>query len=139
MLLAVAAGAGVPADLTHHIAAIEQDKFHGWPANNGAWQWGDEILVGFTQGDYVTGESHNITGIQRSKFARSLDGGETWTMFDPENFLDSDHIDWHPTGKKRLETPLDFTHHGFAMRVFATGYHGNDDPKGGFYYTRRPK
>jgi len=135
LLLAAAAMAQQPADLTHHIAAIEQDQFLGWPANNGAWQWGDEILAGFTQGDYVTGESHNITGIEHSKFARSLDGGESWTAFDPANFLDDDNIKWRPAGKMRLRDPLDFTHDGFAMRVFATGYHGNDDPEGGFYYS----
>lgn len=132
---ATTAYAQQPADLTHHIAAIEQDKFHGWPANNGVWQWGDEILVGFTQGDFATDDGHNISGIQESKFARSRDGGDTWSMFDPENFLDDDNIKWLPAGKKVLDTPLDFTHDSFAMRIFATGYHGNDDPEGGFYYS----
>jgi len=119
----------------HYIAAIEQDKFHGWPANNGAWQWGDEILVGFTQGDFDNSSGHNIAGIQESKFARSLDGGETWKMFDPENFLDDENIKWLPKGKTMLEKPMDFSHDGFALRIFATGYHGNDDPDGGFYYS----
>ena len=75
-------------DAQHSVAAIEKDRFHGWPANNGAWQWGDEFLVGFTQGELAERQGHNIAGIQRSKFARSLDGGVTWQMFDPENFLD---------------------------------------------------
>ncbi len=123
-------------DAQHYIAAIEQDRFHGWPANNGAWQWGNEILVGYTQGDFDNSEGHNIKGIQESKFARSLDGGETWRMFDPENFLDDDNIKWLPSGQTMLDTPMDFAHEGFAMRVFATGYHGNDDPDGGFYYSR---
>ena len=74
----------------HVIAAIEKDKFHGWPANNGAWSWGDEILVGYTQADFDVARGHNLTGIQESKFARSTDGGETWRMFDPENFLDDE-------------------------------------------------
>ncbi len=124
-----------PDDLEHHIAAIEKDKFHGWPANNGVWQWGEEILVGFTQGDIVVRDSHNITGIESAHFARSLDGGETWKTFDPENFLDDDNVKWHPKGKQKPTETLDFEHEGFAMRVFATGYHGNDDPEAGFYYS----
>jgi len=24
----------------------EKSRFAGWPANNGIWQWGNEILVG---------------------------------------------------------------------------------------------
>jgi hypothetical protein len=122
-------------DAVHKIAAIEQDKFFGWPANNGIWQWGDEILVGFTRGNFLVQTSHNITGNQESLFARSLDGGETWKMFDPENFLDDENEKWLPKGKKYLENPLNFRDKGFAMRIFSTGYHGNDDPAGGFYYS----
>jgi len=124
-----------PLNMQHYIAAIERDRFHGWPANNGAWQWGNEILVGYTQGDFEKSDGHSIKGIQESKFARSLDGGETWEMFDPDNFLDDDNIKWLPKGKTMLGKPMDFAHDGFAMRVFATGYHGNDDPDGGFYYS----
>ena len=122
-------------DLSHVIAAIEDDKFLGWPANNGIWQWGDEILVGFTRGEYTVRSGHNIAGVEESLFTRSLDGGETWQMFKPDDFMDDDNIKWVPEGKKRLESPLNFSHEGFAMRVFATGYHGNDDPQGGFYYS----
>jgi hypothetical protein len=122
-------------NIQHYIAAIEKDKFHGWPANNGAWNWDNEIVVGFTQGDFDIVDGHNLKGIQESKFSRSLDGGETWHVFDPDNFLDDDNIKWLPVGKKDLEKPMDFAHDGFAMRIFATGYHGNDDPGGGFYYS----
>ena len=122
-------------DAIHKIAAIEQDKFFGWPANNGVWQWGNEILVGYTRGNFLVQTSHNITGNQESLFARSLDGGETWKMFDPDNFLDDENEKWLPKGKKYLESPLNFRNNGFAIRVFSTGYHGNDDPAGGFYYS----
>lgn len=124
-----------PKHIDYAIAAIEQDRFHGWPANNGAWQWGEELLVGFTQGDFDAREGHNIAGIQQSLFTRSTDGGQTWQMFDPDNFLDDDNIKWLPAGKKRLAEPMNFRHRGFCMRIFATGYHGNDDPDGGFYYS----
>lgn len=128
-------GAEPPADLEHKIAAIEKDRFHGWPANNGVWQWGDEILVGYTQGDVTVGQGHNITGRQDSLFSRSTDGGETWTMFDPEGFLDDENIKFEGGGKRKLERAMEFTNEGFGLRVFASGYHGNDDPGGGFYYS----
>jgi hypothetical protein len=121
--------------IRHHIAAIQKDRFLGWPANNGLWQWGDEILVGFTMGEYGVSGGHNITGIEESLFSRSLDGGVTWKFFDPDDFLDDENIKWLPKGKRHLEAPLNFRHKGFTMRIFATGYHGNDDPEGGFYYS----
>ncbi len=124
-----------PADIDHNIVALEKDRFHGWPANNGVWHWGDEILVGYTQGDISVEEGHNIAGRQDSRFSRSTDGGETWTMFDPESFLDDENTQFKGGGKRQLDRAMDFTHEGFALRVFATGYHGNDDPEGGFYYS----
>ncbi len=127
--------AGEVPGVKHTIAAIEKDRFHGWPANNGVWQWGDEILVGFTQGDFYLRRGHNIAGRQDSLLATSGDGGETWTMFDPQGFLDDEHEQFRGGGKSPLQKPLDMTHPGFALRVFATGYHGNDDPEGGFFYS----
>jgi hypothetical protein len=121
--------------IEHKIVAIEKDRFHGWPANNGVWQWGNEILVGFTQGDYFFRKGHNIGGRQDSLFARSKDGGESWTMFDPENFLDDENEQFKGGGKTELKEAMNFEDPGFALRIFATGYHGNDDPEGGFYYS----
>ena len=43
----------------HTIAAIEQDQFMGWPANNGVWVWGNEILVGITRVAFDNTEGHN--------------------------------------------------------------------------------
>ena len=121
--------------IEHSIAAIENGRFHGWPANNGVWQWGDEILVGFTQGDFVLRGGHNIAGREDSLLSRSRDGGQTWKMFDPEGFLDDSNQQFLGYGKTSLTHPIDFQHPGFALRIFATGYHGNDDPRGGFFYS----
>ncbi len=123
------------AAIEHTIAAIEEDRFHGWPANNGVWQWDDEILVGFTQGDFELKPGHNIAGRQDSLLSRSRDGGQTWEMFDPQGFLDDDNQQYVGVQKTELTKPLDFTHSGFAMRIFADGYHGNHDPQGGFFYS----
>ena len=135
LLITIPTQAQQPADITYVVAASEKDKFHGWPANNGSWQWGDEMLVGFTQGEFGDRDGHNILGIQKSLFTRSTDGGQTWQMYDPENFLDDENIKWLPKGKTYLKEPMNFRHKDFAMRIFATGYHGNDDPRGGFYYS----
>ncbi|MEX2640559.1 MAG: sialidase family protein [Balneolales bacterium] len=62
----------------------EEDRFAGWPANNGIWSWEDEILVGFVEADY-----HESAGFHtydrntaRHKYARSRDGGLTWSIED---------------------------------------------------------
>ena len=41
---------GESAAMNHVIVYYEPGRFAGWPANAGAWNWGDEILVGFTKG-----------------------------------------------------------------------------------------
>jgi hypothetical protein len=99
------------------------------------WQWGDEILVGFTQGDFEVKRGHNIAGRQDSLLTRSLDGGRTWDVSDPEEFLDDDNDQFRGEGKQSLGEPLDLLHDGFALRIFAEGYHGNADPEGGFFYS----
>lgn len=68
----------------------EPGHFAAWPANNGIWQWQDEILVGFTLGYYqADDESHSVARDRptRAVLARSLDGGETWTLEDPAGFV----------------------------------------------------
>ena len=76
-----------PADEPRHVKVyFEKGMFGGWPANHGIWIWGEEILVGFGMGYYKDqGLSHHI---DREKpeipmLARSLDGGETWSLEDP--------------------------------------------------------
>jgi hypothetical protein len=132
---ASAASGGDPARVEHVMVASGENRFHGWPANNGSWQWGNEILVGFTQGDFRLKSGHNIAGREESLLARSLDGGRNWTMFDPKGFLDDSHRQYLGEGITRLQRPLDFTHPGFALRIFAHGYHGNDASECGLFYS----
>lgn len=65
----------------------ESGRFAGWPANNGIWSWGNEILIGFARGYHkdLGPDMHNIDREkpEESFFARSLDGGETWTIENP--------------------------------------------------------
>lgn len=64
----------------------EPGRFGGWPANNGIWSWGDEILVGFERAYYQANEhGHSVVPNRPNEqgLARSLDGGETWQLQDP--------------------------------------------------------
>ena len=104
-----AADRDVPA--RHVIVCHQPGRFCGWPANNGVWIWGNEILVGFHQADYVPKDcSHSIGGKGLSLLARSLDGGRTWTVEDPDNFIGD--------GGKAVPSPgnINFAHPDFAMR-----------------------
>jgi len=98
--------------IKHVVVCHQPGRFCGWPANNGVWIWGNEILVGFHQGDYVPRDcGHSIGGNPRSLLARSLDGGETWTVEDPDNFVRD--------GGEAVPCPgnINFAHPDFAMRV----------------------
>ena len=117
-LLAVAApGSTLKAASVENVTVYkEPGRFGGWPANNGIWSWGDEILVGFSQGYFKKVESgHAIDGSKPSvpRFARSLDGGRSWKIEAP-SFLDAD-------GKEKEATDppggVDFTNPNFAMTL----------------------
>lgn len=125
----------------------EQGRFGGWPANHGIWKWGDEILVGFSRGYYkdLGPERHNIDREKPEEhvLARSLDGGETWTLEHPN---DKGYL--LPQGKEGLhgtELPgvplkpsvpcpggIDFTHPDFAMTLRMTSV---DAGASNFYYS----
>ncbi|MHC4706963.1 MAG: hypothetical protein ACYS8I_07750 [Planctomycetota bacterium] len=87
------------------------DRFAAWPANNGVWSWGDEILVGFTHGRYKVKESHDIEKPQFNVLGRSKDGGVTWEIEDPENYS-GDDVEPEPS-----PGGINFAHRDFTMRV----------------------
>jgi len=95
-------------------------RFTGWPANNGLWHWGNEILVGFSLGYHKrdSGGRHAIDSSQPRgpALARSLDGGETWQLEQPDLPLDRD------LPARTLIDPIDFTHPDFAMRCFGDSF-----------------
>jgi len=66
--------------IKHSILHQEAGRFCGWPANNGVWNWGDEIVVGFHLKYYkesIEGHSINRNKPTTRLLARSLDGGKT--------------------------------------------------------------
>ena len=119
------------ADTPKHVVVIREDgRFAGWPANNGGWSWGDEILFGFTFGYHKEKEGHTIDPERPSvlRFARSLDGGETWAIEKPsfrdENDKASEAVE--PEGN------IDFTHPDFAMAI---RMEGSSSGFSSFYYS----
>ena len=119
--------------LDHGIVFTEAGRFAGWPANNGVWMWdGMEILVGFTTGDYVVSAGHNIGMPYQNRLARSPDGGVSWHVESPENFVGSCY-ELLPVADK-----IDFAHPDFAMRVEGDAYHGSEEKRGGFFFSYDP-
>jgi hypothetical protein len=85
VVLAIAAFAEPRTTPIENVVVIkEADRFSGWPANRGIWSWGDEILVGFVHAYYAESPTggHDIDRDRPSQdlLARSMDGGETWTI-----------------------------------------------------------
>lgn len=114
--------------IEHGIVRHKPDEFCGWPANHGLWSWeeGREILVGFSCGQYVESDGHKIDfATERDVLARSLDGGQTWTVFQSTGYVESGQE------PEALTEPIDFHAPGFVMRVKMGG--GSNPPR--FYYS----
>jgi hypothetical protein len=110
------------AEPRHVKVYYEQDKYGGWPANWGIWNWGDEILVGFTCADHKDVKEGHSFDQQSSlaKFARSRDGGLTWKMEDAfESGISEATVEHRIGGKsvpaKVLTERMDFSDPNFAL------------------------
>src|SRR5712691_8769717 len=130
----------------HVLIYHKPGRFAGFPANHGIWRWGDELLVGFSAGDYKD-LGPNRHAIDREKpeehlLARSLDGGETWTIENPpsQGVLVGAPGGRHgtlPPGASEPEPTecpggIDFTHRDFALTCRMTG---TDTGQSRFYYS----
>lgn len=108
-----------------HVTVYHQeDEFAGWPANEGLWSWGDEILVAFNVAAFEEKtDKHSFSGRQRVGFARSLDGGGTWTA--------ESHQEVAVPAMVRDAPPspggFDFTHPDFAMKIRGRYFHTSLD------------
>ena len=110
----------------HRVVYHHPSHWAAVPASNGGngptWQWGDELLVGFTRGTFsAAGPGHQCDNDLpfESWLARSIDGGESWTAWRPV-----------PYAGQALEVrarpvPLDFAQPNLVVRVEGNGYHGN--------------
>ena len=119
----------------HVIVYHEPGRFAAWPANNGIWSWGDEILVGMFRAYYKENKYHH--SVDRTKpmefvLARSLDGGETWKMEDPDSYvLNGDEF-------RSLRNKIHFTHPDFALKIkndiFLTSYNRGKSWEGPYQF-----
>lgn len=112
--------------MTHSIVYAAPGGYAGWPANHGAWQWGDEFLVGFLEGRYRRSPMHNIAEPFTKPLARSRDGGRTWVIEQP-------CVDFE--GKHPTEPPPFLLGGDTIIRVCGVYDTGGDyaDERGSFY------
>lgn len=135
-----------PEEVKHVKVYYKPGRFGGWPANHGIWIWGNEILVGFSEGWYkdLGPDRHHI---DREKpelhwLARSRDGGDTWSVSDPgkRGYLIPEGGFLHGVPREDLQAPkavpcpggIDFTHPDFALTARTTGIH---DGSSRFFYS----
>ncbi|HMM16386.1 MAG TPA: sialidase family protein [Petrimonas sp.] len=127
--------------IKHGIVYYQENKYGGWPANNGIWIWDNEILVGFVEADYKPADglhTYNQSSAHH-KYARSTDGGETWTI---EDAYEQGQTAWgndHSIAADKAETPValktpveDFTDPGFIITFVR---HNNNNGPTHFYYS----
>ena len=118
LLCAICPAGDVPRALKHIVVYREPGRFGGWPANHGVWSWGQEILVGFSAAYFMPKpldhHPYDNTRPEEPRLARSLDGGETWSIEAPRSLLPPEQ-----GGKpvEELREPMDFTAPGFAMTI----------------------
>lgn len=119
----------------------QEGRFGGWPANNGIWNWGDEILVGFVEAEHYETEGFHTYNREtaRNKYARSLDGGETWEIADAYDLgqrgwaFDNNLPDELAEEPAILETPIeDFTNPDFLITWLRYNFHNGPSI---FYYS----
>ncbi len=133
-------------DAAENVIVYKEDgRFGGWPANHGMWSWGEEILVGFSCGYYKNlGDRHHIDRDKPEQhlLARSLDGGKTWNIEDPqkkgmlipqgEALHGTELPDLKPVPAKDCPGGIDFTHPDFAMTLRMSSA---DTGESRFYYS----
>lgn len=117
----------------------EPGMFGGWPANHGIWNWGNEILVGFSKGQYkdLGPDRHNFDkeNPEYHVLARSMDGGENWKLEDPGagdgDLVVPDNGSYHGLIRKDVKAPepipaeqIDFTHPDLAFTIRMTDHNG---------------
>lgn len=128
-------------EIQHGVVFYEEGKYAGWPANNGIWIWENEIFVGFVEADYKeTKGIHTYNpATAKNKYARSKDGGVTWSI---EDAYEHGQTAWghdNNVSENKVVVPevlhksiTDFTHPDFLITFQR---HNNDNGPSHFYYS----
>jgi len=126
----------------HVVVHKEEGRFAGWPANHGIWSWGDEIVAGFELGYFKENRQGHAIDYERPAehlLARSMDGGETWTVERPEGLRPPPGVKVAGVpagtgGREAVDCPggIDFAHPGFAMTFRMTSHQVGESR---FYYS----
>lgn len=115
VVLSVTAGA---ADRKNVLVYRESGRFGGWPANHGIWSRGNEIVVGFSAAYFkrmpLDRHQYDNSKPEEPRLARSLDGGEIWTIEAPKSLLPPEQGGNAATD---LKEPMDFANPNFAMTI----------------------
>lgn len=142
-----AASTGQTAEAPRHVPVYAVDhRFGGWPANHGIWSWGNEIVVGFSIGEYRNlGPDRHAIDRERPEehvLARSSDGGETWTVEYPGRrgmLVGTKGMrhgivppDQHEPAPADCPGGIDFMHPDFAMTLRMAN---KDTGESQFYYS----
>ncbi|MGB2806777.1 MAG: sialidase family protein [Sedimentisphaerales bacterium] len=113
-IVSFAKGPAVVIEDTRHLKVFyEKGRFAAWPANNGIWQWGNEILVGFSLGYLAPPDKKGLhqldsTRPRTSMLARSMDAGQTWSVSEAG----------YPDGRLQpFPTDIPFDASGFALNA----------------------
>jgi hypothetical protein len=118
LALALSVHAAEPQVIKNVVVYKEAGRYGGWPANHGIWSWGNEILVGFSSATFQlkTPDRHpyDNTKPEQPRLARSLDGGETWTIEAPPSLLPPEQGGKAVTD---LPKPMNFRAPNFAMTL----------------------
>ena len=114
-MIAVAASA---ADQRNVLVYKESGRFGGWPANHGIWAWGNEIVVGFSAAYFkqmpLDRHQYDNSKPEEPRLARSVDGGETWSIEAPKSLLPPEQ---GGNAAADLKEPMDFGNPNFAMTI----------------------
>ena len=128
-------------EVEHGIVFSENEKFGGWPANNGIWVWDNEILVGFVEADYkeTKGLHTYDPATAKHKYARSKDGGNSWAIEDAYEHGQTAWAHDNNVSAEKAEPPkvldkevIDFTNPNFAITLQR---HNNNYGPTHFYYS----
>lgn len=140
--LAAALAAAADPNPVNTVVFQQAGRFGGWPANHGIWSWGDEILVGFEVGYFQAKEKgHNIDYSKPAEhvLARSLDGGQTWSIEKPEGLRPppGEKVAGVPTGESGKPVHdcaggLDFSNPNFILTARMTSI---NDGESRYYYS----